>query len=73
LWLDGDLDWLAGRTKIQRGEVVIKVRSGCDDLVGKKVKQELFRGRKRAMLGKEEVIRRITEIAGERILRVDRY
>jgi len=71
--VDGDLDLLAGRTKIQRGGVVIKVRPGYDDLVGKEVKQELFRGEKRAMLGKEEVIRRITEIAGDRILRVDRY
>jgi hypothetical protein len=71
--VDGDLDWLAGRTKIQRGGVVIKVRPGYDDMVGMKVKQELFRGGKRAMLGKEEVIRRITEIAGDFILRVDRY
>jgi len=71
--VDGDLDLLAGRTKIQRGGVVIKVRPGCDDLVGLEVKQELFQGEKRAMLGKEEVIRRITEIAGDRILRVDRY
>jgi hypothetical protein len=71
--VDGDLDWLAGRTKIQRGGVVIKVRPGYDDLVGMKVKQELFRGEMRAMLGKEEVVRRITEIAGDCILRVDRY
>jgi hypothetical protein len=71
--VDGDHDQLAGRTKIHRGGVIIKVRPGCDDLVGLKVKQELFRGEKKAMLGKEEVIRRITEIAGDRILRVDRY
>lgn len=71
--VDGDLDLLPGRTKIQRGGVVIKVRPGYDDLVGKKVKQELFLGGKRAMLGKEEAIRRITEIAGDCILRIDRY
>ena len=71
--VDGDLDWLAGRTKNHRGGVVIKVRPGCDDLVGLEVKEELFRGEKRAMLGMEEVIRRITEISGDRILRVNCY
>jgi hypothetical protein len=71
--VDGDLDLLAGRTKIQRGGFVIKVRPGYDDLVGMKVKQELFRGEKRAMLGKDEVLRSIVEIAGDSILRVDRY
>ena len=34
--VDGDLDLLAGRTKIQSGGVVIKVRPRCDDLVGRK-------------------------------------
>jgi hypothetical protein len=41
---DGDCDNLACKTAIFPGSLVLRLASGNDDIVGKKLKQELFRG-----------------------------
>jgi hypothetical protein len=41
---DGDCDNLICRTKIFPGSVVLRLAAGKDDIVGKKLKHELFRG-----------------------------
>lgn len=41
---DGDCDNLTCRTEIFPGSIVLKLAAGKDDIVGKKLKEELFRG-----------------------------
>lgn len=59
---DGDCDRLACRTEIFPGSVVLRLASGNDDILGKKLKQELFRGENSVVLEdiyafKEDVIK----------------
>jgi hypothetical protein len=59
---DGDCDSIACRTEIFPGSVVFRLASGNDDILGKKLKQELFRGKNSVVLGdisafKEDVLK----------------
>lgn len=72
--VDGDLDDLCKRTAPTRGSVVIEVFSGCDDLVGRRVKEEIFAGRDRISmegLGIEDLVLEVKRVAG-RDLRKER-
>jgi len=65
--VDGDLDDLCKRTAAPRGSVVIEVFPGCDDLVGRRVKEEIFRGRDRISmdgLGIEDLVLEVKRVAG---------
>lgn len=59
---DGDCDRLACRTEIFPGSIVLRLAAGNDDILGKKLKQELLGGENSAVLGdisafKEDVIK----------------
>jgi len=59
---DGDCDDLACRTEIFPGSVILRLAAGNDDIVGKKLRQELFKGKISAVFEdipalKEEVLR----------------
>ncbi len=59
---DGDCDDLADRTEIFPGSVILRLAAGNDDIVGKKLRQELFKGKISAVFEdipalKEEVLR----------------
>ncbi len=41
---DGDCDNLAFQTEIFPGSIVLRLAAGNDDILGKKLKKELFRG-----------------------------
>ena len=47
---DGDCDNLACRTEIFPGSVVLRLAAGNDDILGKKLKQELLGGENSAVL-----------------------
>lgn len=47
---DGDCDRLACRTKIFPGSVVLRLAAGNDDILGKKLKQELLGGKNSVVL-----------------------
>jgi hypothetical protein len=71
--VDGDIDRLAEKTVVLPGSVVIRVEPGYDDLVGKRVKDEIFQGKSWAPLGAKELIEKIIEAAGDHIVQVDRH
>jgi hypothetical protein len=71
--VDGDIDMLAEKTVMLPGSVVIRVEPGYDDLVGKHVKEEIFHGKSRAPFQADELIEKIIEAAGDRVVRVDRH
>lgn len=59
---DGDCDRLACRTEVFPGSIVLRLAAGNDDILGKKLKQELLGGENSAVLGdirtfKEDVIK----------------
>ncbi len=59
---DGDCDDLADRTEIFPGSLILRLAAGNDDLVGKKLRQELFNGKISAVFEdipalKEKVLR----------------
>ena len=47
---DGDCDNLARRTEIYSGSLVLRLKAGNDDILGKKLKQELLEGKNSAVL-----------------------
>jgi hypothetical protein len=68
---DGDCDDLADRTEIYPGSLILRLAAGNDDILGKKLRQELFNGRISAVFEdipalKEEVLR-LAESATEAI------
>lgn len=66
--VDGDLDHLCHRTATPEGSVVIEVRPGCDDVVGRRVREEIFGGEDRISmdgLSIEDLVNRIKNIAGD--------
>lgn len=74
--VDGDPDDLCKRTAPSRGSVVIEVFTGCDDLVGRRVKEEIFRGRDRISmegLGIEDLVREVKRVAGEDLRKERRF
>ncbi len=48
--IDGDCDNLARRTEIYPGSLVLRLEAGNDDILGKKLKQKLLKGRNSAVL-----------------------
>ncbi|WP_440956393.1 DUF2117 family protein [Methanosarcina sp. Mfa9] len=59
---DGDCDDLADRTEIFPGSLILRLAAGNDDIVGRKLRQELFKGEITAVFEdvpalKEEVLR----------------
>ncbi len=66
--VDGDPDHLCARTTTPAGSVVIEVRPGTDDLVGQRVREEIFGGEGRISmngLSMEDLVDRIKKIAGD--------
>ncbi|MFB3764513.1 MAG: DUF2117 domain-containing protein [Methanotrichaceae archaeon] len=60
-------------TVVQKGSTIIKVMPGYDDIVGAKVKEQIFNGADRAQITASELLNRITEIAGNHIMQIERF
>ncbi len=70
--VDGDLDRLAGAATMMPGSIVLQVMPGHDDLVGRQVKAEIFRGEKRICIRADDIVNKIMKMVEERVLRVDK-
>jgi hypothetical protein len=70
--VDGDLDGLSQRTVMPRGSVIIKVEPGYDDVVGRQIKKEIFQGKSRISIMASDLEKKVMEIAGDRIVQVER-
>ncbi len=66
--VDGDLDHLAGHTTMLPGSVVFRVMPGHDDLVGRKVKAEIFLGEKRIFINFGDLEKMVKNLAGDKLL-----
>ncbi len=70
--VDGDIDGLSRETIIPEGSVVIRVKPGFDDIVGRCIKEEIFGGKNRVSLRASDLLERVLEIAGDRIAQIER-
>lgn len=69
--VDGDPDRLAGCTSMLPGSIILRVMPGYDDLLGRRVKAEIFRGKSRIRIGARELFDQIMSMAEEIVLHVE--
>jgi hypothetical protein len=71
--VDGDLDRLSNDTVILPGSIIVRVETGCDDIIGKRLKEELFGDGKRAFIDIGTLIKRVAEIAADHLVQVEKF
>jgi len=69
--VDGDLDRLAGSTVMLPGSVVFRVEPGYDDLVGRKIKAEIFEGENWICISAGVLAERVKKLAGEQLIEME--
>lgn len=69
--VDGDLDRLADTNNMPKGSMVIRVMPGYDDVIGRQVKEEIFKGGNRAQIKASDLANRVMEIAGEYVVHIE--
>jgi len=70
--VDGDLDHLVSTATMIPGSVVLQVMPGHDDLVGRQVKAEIFRGEKRICIRSDDLANKIKQLAGDHLVATER-
>ena len=68
--VDGDLDQIASKTTTAEGSAILLVKPGCDDVVGRLVKSEIFGEKRRNFSNAEDLLEKIKEIAGKRLIEI---
>ena len=66
--VDGDIDRLAGSLTILPGSIIIRVRPGYDDIIGRRAREEIFRGEDRISISALDLADRVADLAGELLL-----
>lgn len=67
--VDGDIDRLAQSLAILPGSIIIRVRPGYDDIIGKRVHDEIFGGKERVLINAHDLVEGVKELAGDQIIR----
>lgn len=72
--VDGDLDCLHPGAAALPGSLIIRVKPGFDDIIGMRIRDEIFCGRQRVPLcaSIDILTKRITDIAGEHLVCIER-
>ena len=73
---DGDKDGITHHTHVPPGSVIIRVAAGNDDIVGRKVHNEIFCGKGRIETndsGFEEILANVIKQAGSLVEEIERY
>ena len=71
--IDGDIDGVLKNTVVPEGSVIIRVRAGFDDVVGKELSHELMRGKQPLMYDKDELTAKILAFAEKYVVEVTYY
>jgi hypothetical protein len=61
--VDGDPDRLAGCASMLPGSIILRVMPGNDDLLGKRIKAEIFQGKSRIKISAVELVQRVKAMA----------
>jgi hypothetical protein len=70
--VDGDEDKLLHRPSMSAGSTIINVEQGWDDIIGRQVKETIFRERTRIKMSAFDLENAVIEIAKSRILQIKR-
>ncbi len=70
--VDGDVDGLSRKTSMSAGSVIIKVQPGFDDVVGRRIKEDLFCSKNAVDIKASELEERVLKIAGEHLIFIER-
>ncbi len=70
--VDGDLDGLSQKTAMPKGSMVIRVETGYDDIIGRRVREEIFLGKNSAFIDASDLADKIMKIARGHIVQVER-
>jgi hypothetical protein len=74
--IDGDKDGLKKNSHVPPGSVIIRVMADNDDIVGKKVKDTIFKGKERMLVGDNGfpgILSDVLDLAGSLVEEVKRY
>lgn len=61
--IDGDLDGVLQHGVVPSGSVIIHLRSGFDDIIGRKVLEKLMNGKQLCLLNMDEILVKILKLA----------
>ncbi len=71
---DGDLDSILENTAVPTGSIIIRVREGKDDIVGKEVSEKLLEGKQQIQMRKtDDLLARIIGFAEKYIIEIKYY
>ncbi|MDM7911846.1 MAG: DUF2117 domain-containing protein [Methanotrichaceae archaeon] len=70
--VDGDLDGLSQRTVMPKGSTIVRVEPGYDDVMGRRIKREIFHGKNKISIRASDLTEKVKEIAGEHTVQVER-
>jgi hypothetical protein len=71
---DGDLDSILGEAAIPAGSIIIRVKEGFDDIIGREISEKLMTGKQKlAVQSCEEIVEKVLKLAGNEIEEIKRY
>jgi hypothetical protein len=71
--IDGDIDGVLENTVVPDGSLIIRVRSGFDDIVGREVSRKFFGDVKHVRHDKDDLIRKVLMLAEKYVVEVTYY
>lgn len=71
--IDGDVDGVLKNTVVPKGSIIIRVRAGFDDVVGKELSHELMRGKQPLIFDKDDLTAKILAFAEKYVVEVTYY
>jgi hypothetical protein len=71
---DGDLDGILGDAVIPAGSIIIRVKEGFDDIIGREISRKLMMGKQKLAVNScEEIVKKVLKLAGNKIVEIKRY
>lgn len=71
---DGDLDSILGDAAIPAGSIIIRVKEGFDDIIGREISEKLMMGKQKLDVHScEEIVEKVLKLAGNKIVEIKRY
>ncbi len=70
---DGDIDNVLEDSAVPAGSVIIRVRAGFDDIIGKEVFEKILRGKQKIHMPGDDMLSRILVLAGKNLIGIKYY
>ena len=71
--IDGDIDGVLENTVVPDGSVIIRVRSGFDDIVGREISREIMGDERHLRHDKDDLIKKVLMLAEKYVVEVTYY